>query len=198
MKVDLNKACSLIKEGRLVAIPTDTVYGLAASISRDSALKKLYKLKKRNPSKPVLILSDNVSSIEPFLTKDAHVFLKQAKEFWPGALSIICDTSSESPIKGFDTLGFRIPNHASTLQLLKETGPLFVSSANTSDFEPAKNSSAVEDYFGSEFPVFDGGEVEGYVSSIIKVSKGEVRLIRQGALSKEALTKVFKNLKSTR
>lgn len=197
MKVDLKKACSLIKKGELVAIPTDTVYGLAASISKPSALKKLYKLKKRSQSKPILILSSDVISIEYFLTKGCRAFLEKAKAFWPGALSIICDVSTECPIKGFKSLGFRIPNHAGTLQLLKETGPLFVSSANPSDFEPAQDASAVEDYFGAEFPVVDGGEVDGAVSSIIKVGEGgDPLLIRQGAISFKNLEKVFKSLKS--
>ena len=191
MEIDIQKACQLLSQGELVAIPTDTLYGLAVSVKHLSSLKKIYNLKDREEYKPILILTPDLQSVRRYFNILMKPFFDKANLFWPGALSLILP----SCLNGFETLGIRIPNHPIALKILQETGPLFVSSANYAGKTPASNLLEIEHRFGKDFPTVDGGEVLGIASSIIMIKKNKPYLLREGALSFQILSEVFWDLK---
>ena len=112
------------------------------------------------------------------------------EKFWPGALTTIFPIASglvpEIALAGGDCCGFRIPDHELTRELLRKTGPILAPSANPSSMDPALTADEVEEYFGADFPVLDGGRCKGAVpSTIIKYHNESWELLREGTISAE-------------
>ncbi|MCE2983521.1 MAG: threonylcarbamoyl-AMP synthase [Parachlamydia sp.] len=173
MRISTQEAAERLQKGSVVALPTETVYGLAASLYHTEAIEKIFQLKGRPRENPLIV---HVASPEEILsfTQTAPLFYEQlAKAFWPGPLTLVLPIREElipSLVRAnLSTAGFRIPNHPLTREVLKKTGPLVMPSANLSGKPSATLAEHVEIDFGGDFPVLDGGSCQQGVESTILV-----------------------------
>lgn len=189
----LSEAAKLIAAGELVAVPTETVYGLAGNGLDAAAVEKIYEVKGRPEVKPVSLMVPGAAA----MTKYCEAVPKQAKylaeKFWPGPLTIVLrakDTVPEIVRAGGETVALRCPDHPMTLELLKKAKlPLAAPSANPSGAESPKTARQVMDYFdGKIAAVIDGGQCGiGTESTIIDMSSAPYKILRRGALSEESI-----------
>ncbi len=188
MLVDLKRALEILHNGDVVAIPTDTVYGLAALPDNEKAVKKLFLVKKRAHNKPMNILVPNTDAIKPFVSSFPPQFQELTQKFWPGALTLVIPIKTETlatQIRAeLPTAGFRVPNHPETLQLLKQSGPLVTTSANLSEQTPALTPQDVEKIFGDNIPILKGQTpTQGLASTILAYKNNAWTLLRQGNIT---------------
>ena len=195
MKVEA--AIAALDAGGVVAVPTDTVYGLAAEVSQPSAVAKLFTLKHRPAIVPVPVLVDSVEQIE-FLGVDwPDEAQGLADAFWPGALTIVVKVPHELSVmlggEG-DTAGFRIPDDDALRRMMAVLGPLAVTSANEHGEMPCHSAYEVLERFSSRHELsgaIDGGERSGDVSSVVDLAESPWRMLREGAVSTAELARVL-------
>ena len=185
---DLSYAADVIIRGGLVAVPTDTVYGLAGNGLNADAVAEIYRVKGRPKVKPIILLVPDIASVESFCDGIPEIARKLAGSFWPGALALVLKKSAAVPdivTAGGPTVGVRCPDHPKTLELLRLTGvPLAAPSANISDMPSPKCAEDVLGYFDGKIDcVIDGGRCSlGFESTIADLTAEPYRIIRQGAL----------------
>ena len=189
----LSEAAKLIAAGELVAVPTETVYGLAGNGLDAAAVEKIYEVKGRPEVKPVSLMVPGAAA----MTKYCECIPKQAKylaeKFWPGPLTIVLRAKAAVPEivrAGGATVALRCPDHPMTLELLKKAKlPLAAPSANPSGAESPKTARQVMDYFdGKIAAVIDGGQCGiGTESTIIDMSSAPYKILRRGALPEESI-----------
>lgn len=191
MRITSDEAVRRIGAGEIVGIPTDTVYGLAVSPHHQRAIEALYALKGRPEDKPCALLGDSLAQLMPLCESLPYAFEQLAYAFWPGALTLVVPASSQVPrtvTLGRDAVGLRIPRCSSARLLAARCGPLAVPSANPSGMPPALTPSEVEEYFGPEFPVLEGGDSSLGVHSTVLIWKGDRWICgRQGAVTLDLL-----------
>lgn len=195
----LKEAVRAIRAGELVVIPTDTVYGIAAEAFDSQAVANLLATKGRGRDMPVPVLVGSWHTIEglvDFLPGDAHALVRA---FWPGGLTLVVRHSVSLAWDLGDTAGtvaVRMPLHPVALELLRETGPLAVSSANRSGQPAAASASEALDQLGDDVAVYlDGGICPDPVAStIVDLTGAAPRLIRPGAVSVERLRTIVPDL----
>lgn len=190
MFVSLEEAQHLLSTGHVVGVPTETVYGLAASLKHPEAIDQIFKLKGRPANNPLIIHAANNQAILPYIQTLSQEFLSLADSFWPGPMTIVTNIVEnqipEIARAGLPTAAFRVPAHPLTQELLHAVGPLVMPSANISGRPSSTKASHVETDFGKAFPVLDGGACQrGVESTILFHSKGCFQIIRQGALTAE-------------
>lgn len=190
MKISLDMAASLLNSGLVVGIPTETVYGLAASINFPKAIEEIFRLKGRPSNNPLIVHLANPSEISLYAKDLPPHFNKLTSAFWPGPLTLVIpvleDTIPFIARAGLPTVAFRVPKLELTRQLLKMTGPLVMPSANISGKPSATTAEHVENDFGSGFSVLDGGVCEkGLESTILFWNETEWVVARLGALAPE-------------
>jgi tRNA threonylcarbamoyl adenosine modification protein (Sua5/YciO/YrdC/YwlC family) len=185
---DLNNAAVLLDDGLIVAIPTDTVYGLAARLNDPEALDSLYVAKGRPETKPLPVLVGDPSAIGELLSEVPPKLAELVEQHWPGALTIVteCDGELASRVRSSDaTIGIRCPDDPTARALLRITGPLCVTSANRSGEEPCRSADEVIAAFPSSetiAAVLDGGHRDGEPSTVVSLRDGELHVLRQGAI----------------
>lgn len=189
-----------IAQGELVVLPTDTVYGLAADAFSPAAVERLLEAKGRTRSSPPPVLIGSMDALGALAESVPDVVGALGKKFWPGGLTVILDAQPSLAWDLGDTFGtvaVRIPNHPLALELLAETGPLAVSSANLTGQPPANTGAEAKEQLGGRVSVYlDAGPVRGIASTIIDAtgltrSTGGVRIVRAGAVTIAALRKVL-------
>ncbi len=195
---DLNKAAGIIKNGGLVAVPTETVYGLAGNGLDKNAVDKIYEVKGRPRIKPLSLMVPGEESIKNYCNDIPEAAYNLAGEFWPGPLTIVLNAKTDLipdiVLAGGNTVGLRCPDSSKTLELLKLAGvPFAAPSANPSDSKSPVSAEDVLSYFSGKIDaVIDGGECrEGFESTIIDLSKTPYRILRQGALGEDEITKAL-------
>jgi len=195
MKVEA--AIAALDAGGIVAIPTDTVYGLAAEVSQPTAVATLFRLKERPTFVPLPVLVDSVEQIE-FLGVDWPDEAQMlAEAFWPGGLTIIIPVPhglAEMLGGSDDTAGFRIPDDDVLRRMMAVLGPFAVTSANEHGQKPCYSAYEVLERFASRNElngVIDGGERSGDVSSVVDLSVTPWRVLREGAVSIAELARVL-------
>jgi len=193
MPSQLEQASGALDAGHAVVIPTDTVYGLAARPDRANAVARIFEVKGRPATKPLPILAPGLDALDGLVLLDDRV-RRLAEHFWPGPLTIVLPRAHGFTVDlgGVgDTLGVRIPSCDIALQLLVETGPLAVTSANRSGEPPATSVEEARRALGEAVPVYvDGGTREGLPSSVVSLARG-VKLVREGAISLTAVHEVL-------
>lgn len=191
--------------GGLVVLPTDTVYGIAADAFTPEAVDALLMAKGRGRQSPPPVLIADTATLGALAAHVTEAVRSMAEAFWPGPLTIVLDAN---PSLSWDlgdtggTVALRIPNHPLTLELLRETGPLAVSSANKTGEPAATQVSEAQSMLGDEVDVYlDAGiaDGDGVASTIvdatgITVEGGTLRILREGGVSVEALSKVLPNV----
>jgi L-threonylcarbamoyladenylate synthase len=195
--VDADEAVRLLNEGAVVAVPTDTVYGLAASLERDDAVERIFSMKRRPHSVALPVLVDAPSTIERLGVTLSPLARRLGDAFWPGALTLVVDAPSELARRvgsRVDTVGIRVPNDDVLREVLSRTGPLVVSSANEHAASPCHSAQEVLAVFAlveTLTAVLDGGERSGVVSTVIQVLDDEWQILRDGALSADDVSRVL-------
>jgi L-threonylcarbamoyladenylate synthase len=188
MRVSLAEAIALLKRGEVVAIPTETVYGLAADASNDAALQKIYALKQRPANNPLIIHLSGADQVTQFAAEFPPLAQKMAKAFWPGPFTLILKSKpdvSQVVRAHADTVALRVPNHPVSLQLLQESHlALAAPSANRYTQLSPTTAEHVEAGLGADVPVLDGGACQvGIESTIVSVDGDTWQLLRHGMIS---------------
>ncbi len=190
MRLTLSQSIVMLRSGQVMAVPTETVYGLAACLDQPTAIERIFALKGRPRANPLIIHFADWQQIGRYVTHYPPNFEALATTFWPGSLTCVLPVHAEVPSivrAGLPTAGFRVPDLALTRQLLKETGPLVMPSANLSGRPSATRPEHVEEDFGADFPILDGGSCSKGVESTILLYQGrEWVIVRLGALASEA------------
>ncbi|WP_234571865.1 L-threonylcarbamoyladenylate synthase [Rhodohalobacter sp. 614A] len=184
MKVTLEKATDLIKKGHTVAIPTETVYGLAADAFNVNAVKKIFEQKGRPSENPLIVHISDFDQLDLLASEIPETVKKLADQFWPGPLSIVLKKKDSVPdivTGGLDTVAIRMPDHPLTLSLIKKTVPLTAPSANKSGRPSPTNIRHIEEDFGPELPVLDGDSSKiGLESTVVDLSGEKITVLRPG------------------
>jgi len=196
MRISVEETVDLLRHDEVVAIPTETVYGLAASLYAEKAIEKIYALKGRPQNNPLIIHVKDQKECLPFLMNPPTSFERLASLFWPGPLTLVLPVQQELiPARaraGLPTAAFRAPSHRLVHTVLESLSPLVAPSANISGKPSATHPKHIERDFGMAFPVLDGGQSHHGLESTILIWKDERWYIgRHGALPKEALEKVL-------
>jgi len=190
------EAVKCLKSGGIVAVPTDTVYGLAADPFNARAVQKLYTLKGRPDGKPIPLVLGAVEDIDCVAQNLPGFFFHLTDRFWPGGLTIIVEAKALLPVltAGGSTVGVRIPNNLLLLQILQAFGgPMAITSANLSGEPPATSIQEIGAELSSKINmVVDGGKTPGPIPSTVYDISGSPPLIRRhGVISEETLAKEF-------
>lgn len=178
----------IMRGGGLVAVPTETVYGLAGNGLDEKAVAEIYEVKGRPEVKPLSLMVHDAASMERYCESVPPQAYTLAKRFWPGPLTIVMKAKPCVPEivrAGGETVGLRCPDHPLTLELLEKSGvPFAAPSANPSGEPSPKNADSVLKYFDGKIDaVLDGGECGiGRESTLIDLSRTPYRILRQGAL----------------
>ena len=198
MKVSLEQAARLLNTGHVIGVPTETVYGLAATLSHPHAIAEIFQLKGRPSNNPLIIHLANGEGVLSFTKSLPPFFSNLAAAFWPGPLTLVVpiveETVSERARAGLPTAAFRVPSHALARELIQKTGPLVMPSANLSGKPSATSVEHVENDFSLDFPVLDGGVCQKGVESTILYldpSSQSWMIIRLGALAPEDFLSVL-------
>lgn len=194
---DISKAVKLLTANKLVAIPTETVYGLAGNIYSEQAIKSIFETKKRPFFNPLIVhipCMDALSTIVSHVPEKAKLL---AQAFWPGSMTLVLKKQSNIPdliTAGKDTVAVRIPNHPLTLELLKQLPfPLAAPSANPfGNISPTKPEHVARYFENNIEMVLDGGAcTSGIESTIIGFENDEPVIYRLGALALEDIEAVI-------
>ena len=183
-------AANAVEGGRLVVVPTDTVYGIGCDAFDNQAVEALLRAKGRGPDMPVPVLVGSWNTIQGLVRDYTYNMRLLVEAFWPGGLSMVVHQAPSLPWNLGDTRGtvmLRMPEHPITIELLNQTGPMAVSSANISGQPPATNVQMAQDQLGADVAVYvDGGNAtHGVASTIVDLSSGRPRILREGAISAE-------------
>jgi L-threonylcarbamoyladenylate synthase len=193
---DLDLAKNLLENDEVVAIPTETVYGLAGNIFSEKAIKKIFETKKRPFFNPLIVHVHSLACLETICSEIPLKAKLLANNFWPGPLTLVLkkqNSISDLVTGGKDTVAVRIPNHLLTLELLSKLDfPLAAPSANPFGSISPTTAEHVANYFSNTLPlVLDGGNCEnGIESTIIGFENEEPILYRLGAISREEIESV--------
>jgi L-threonylcarbamoyladenylate synthase len=193
----LDRAISVLKGGGLVALPTDTVYGIAADAWNGKAVSKLYEVKSRSELKSIPVLLHGEAAIIEVGEDSSGSVSALAAEFWPGPLTIVVNRKRELPseVSTTATVGIRAPNHEFALALLKIYGPLATTSANPSGQPSATTADQVIETMGEKIDlIIDGGETAGGTpSTVVDITLNPPALLREGPISLESVLRVWKS-----
>lgn len=191
---DIGRAAELIRSGGLVAVPTETVYGLAADGLNEDAVRGIYEVKGRPEVKPLSLMVPGAEAMGAYCLEVPRQAAALARRFWPGPLTIVLrarrDLIPPVVLAGGDTVGLRCPDHPLTLELLRRcAAPLAAPSANPSGSPSPKTAEQVLDYFSGRIDaVIDGGECGvGTESTVVSLAEEPFRVLRRGALGEEEI-----------
>src|SRR5580698_8980561 len=161
MLVSLDEAAARIREGRLVAFPTETVYGLGANALHARAVARVFELKGRPASSPLIVHASSIEMARGLVTEWPALAEELATRYWPGPLTLVLPKSQKIPdvvTAGLPTVGVRVPAHPLALRLIEIAGvPIAAPSANPFTFLSPTTAQHVIDEFGDAVDVLDGG-----------------------------------------
>lgn len=190
---DIQRAADILNSGGLVAIPTETVYGLAADALNGQAVAKIFKAKGRPMDNPLIVHISSIEEIYRLVSKFPDKAKVLANKFWPGPLTMILPKSDIIPDEvsaGLNTVAVRLPSHKIAREVIKESGkPLAAPSANLSGSpSPTTAEHVINDMFGRIDAIIDGGKCEvGLESTVITLATDTPRLLRPGGVTVEQL-----------
>ena len=205
-RYNILKAAAIIKRGGIVAFPTETVYGLGASAFDATAVKKIFKAKGRPSDNPLIVHIGDKSDLSRVITnitssQDVILIKMLTDAFWPGPLTLILPRNKNIPSivsAGLQTVAVRMPAHKAALALIKATGvPIAAPSANLSGRpSPTTAEHVVNDLGRRVSLILDGGKTKiGLESTVLDLTAREPVILRQGAITFEALKKIIPNVR---
>lgn len=182
---DSDELVSILKSGGVGVLPTDTLYGLVGSALKEKTVERIYDMRKRSRSKPMIILISKGEDVKIFgveLDTETQAVLD---ELWPGKVSVIlpCEILDFSYLhRGAKTLAFRVPQNDNLIKLLAQTGPLVAPSANFEGESPAKTIDEAREYFGENVDFYvDEGELNSEPSTLVAFEDSRLVVKREGA-----------------
>lgn len=186
MMINLITAVKAIQAGDVVAIPTETVYGLAADAFNLTAVEKTFELKGRPSDNPLIVHICSSDQLELLADQVPQIAYRLADSFWPGPLTLVLNKLPRVPdvvTGGLKTVAVRMPDHPLALELIKQTGPLTAPSGNKSGKpSPTKASHLIDDY-GGKLPILDGGTCTiGLESTVLDLTQKTPKILRPGAI----------------
>ena len=190
-------AAEVLRGGGLIALPTDTVYGIAVRLDLPGGIARLFAAKRRPPDKAVMLLLADVGQAAEIgrMTRAATAL---GEAFWPGGLTVVVPQRDDVPLPadltgGARTIGLRVPDHPAPRALAAATGPLPTTSANLSGVPEARTAAGILDQLGDAVDlVLDGGEAHGGpASTVVDCSTDEPRILRVGAVAPERIAAVL-------
>ena len=191
MRISVEQASEQIKQGEVVAVPTETVYGLAADCFNAHAVKKTFKIKGRPADNPLIVHISELNQLDTLaenISDDARTLIRN---FWPGPLTLIFPKHHAVPdivTGGLSTVAVRMPDHPLTLSLIRKTGPLTAPSANKSGRPSPTKAKHVEDEFKGTVPVLDGGDCSiGLESTVLDLTQKPYTILRPGYVTPAAI-----------
>ena len=198
-KEGIEQAAKILKKGGIVAIPTETVYGLAASAYDENAVKKVFSAKGRPQDNPLIVHIADIDSLNTIAKDIPDSAYKAAKRFWPGPFTMILKRTEKIPASvsaGLDTVAVRMPSDETAREIIKLSVPLAAPSANTSGKpSPTKAQYVIDDLDGKIDAVVISGDCEvGVESTVITLVTNPPRLLRPGAVTAEELREVFPDI----
>ena len=194
---DIRTAGELLKQGELVAIPTETVYGLAADALNGAAVENIFRAKGRPQDNPLIVHIADLSQVEDLTAFVPPVLQDLADAFWPGPLTVVLEKSDLIPDEvsaGLDTVAIRMPSHKDARAIIRAAGtPLAAPSANTSGMpSPTTAEHVLHDLDGKIAAVVDGGPCEvGVESTVLSLCTRVPRVLRPGKVTPDELFEVL-------
>ncbi|HEV8402744.1 MAG TPA: L-threonylcarbamoyladenylate synthase [Candidatus Limnocylindrales bacterium] len=190
-------AIEALRAGGVVALPTDTVYGVAVALETRGGVERLFHLKRRPPDKGIMLLLDDAAQAATIgIMGDAAAALAAA--FWPGGLSIIVPRRPDVALPaaltgGVPTIGLRVPDHDSPRELARAVGPLPTTSANVSGLAEARDAAEIVDQLGKALDlILDGGPAHGGpASTVVDCTGARPVILREGAIQAARLARVL-------
>lgn len=184
-------ALDILQRGGVVAFPTDTVYGLGAMPTSDDNIERLYVIKGRSHTRAIAILIGHFSDLFRVAVNPNKTALRLAQAFWPGPLTLIVPRHPglSRSLSQTETIGVRVPNHPVAIKLLRQSGPLAVTSANISGGEnPQSADNVLEQLQGRFHLLLDGGVTPGGVpSTVVDCTGAKPVILRQGPVTAEQI-----------
>ena len=193
----ISHAVSILKEGGVVAFPTDTVYGIGANAFNRDAVEKIYIAKRRPKDKPLPVLVASKADVMKISACLHPCFEKLTAKFWPGALTLVVKANDSLPVEvtaGRKSVGVRMPDNRIALSLIEKFGsPLATTSANFSGEREALSAEEVQNSIGDEIDlILDGGPTTiGIVSTVLDISTTPFVIHRKGKITVEQLSELL-------
>lgn len=176
----------ILRQGGVGILPTDTLYGVVGSAFRKKAVLRIYRLRRRSPKKPMIILIHSLADLKKFGVVVNGQMSNVLQKFWPGKVSVVLPCRSKKFAylhQGTRTLAFRLPAKKSLRELLRYTGPLVAPSANIEGRPPAKTIRAARTYFGTRVDFYvNSGRLSGQPSTLVALHRGRLTVLRKGAV----------------
>ncbi len=188
MQDDWLKAKKVLVNDGVAVIPTDTLYGLVASISSKKAIEKIYKIKERDKTKPLIVLISSLKDLEKLDVKLEKEQAKFLEKIWPGKVSVLLSSKGQKfkyIHRGTGEIAFRMIGikNKNLLNLIKKVGPIVAPSCNKESKKPAETIKEAKEYFGESVDCYiSGGKRVGEPSTLIRVKNKEVEILRQGVV----------------
>lgn len=196
-KDSISECANILRNGGIIAFPTETVYGLGACISQEKAVKRIFEVKGRPQDNPLIVHVSSVKQIQDLVSSIPNDFKLLVDAFFPGPLTVLLpkgDNVSDIITAGQPNVAIRMPNNNTALRLIEETGiPLVAPSANISGRpSPTKAEDVMQDLTGKIEGIIDGGEcVIGIESTVFGWHNGEPVIFRPGKISAEEITHII-------
>jgi L-threonylcarbamoyladenylate synthase len=188
-------ALQVIRSGGVVAVPTDTVYGIACAVDNPAAIKQLYRIKERDALKAIPVLVGALDQLEGLADDFNPAARSLAERYWPGALTIIVNKNPALPVEltTYPTVGLRMPHHDWLLVLMRSCGPLAATSANLSGAaSPVTADEVLAQLDGRVELVIDGERCEGGIpSTVVDCSQTPVKVLREGGIASADIIKAI-------
>ncbi len=186
--ISIREAAEIIRGGGLVAFPTETVYGLGANALDPAAVQKIFEMKGRPETSPLIVHVASVEMARTIVADWPPLAEELARQWWPGPLTLVLPKKSivpDSVTAGLPTVGVRMPNHPIALQLIEEAGvPVAAPSANRFTGLSPTTAEHVRAVFGNVLPVLEGGPCTvGIESTVVAIEDGRLKLLRPGMIS---------------
>lgn len=186
--MNIEEIVARINNGEIGIIPTDTVYGIIADATNVGVIKRVYDIKKRPLSKPLIIMFSNIDMLKEYCYISNDLERELIDKYWPGKMTLILkkkDNINDVLSAGMDTIGVRIPDNVFLRDIIDRVGkPVISTSANISGTEVITSLDELEDDMVSSIDfMINGGEVDALSSTIVKVENNKVLILREGDLA---------------
>lgn len=192
---EIDQAAEILRRGGLVAFPTETVYGLGADARNSEAIKKIFAVKGRPSTNPLIVHVSGVAMAKLYSTRWPHQARVLAQNFWPGPLTLVLPKTKEivpEATAGLDTVALRMPDHPLAIDLIRKfDGPIAAPSANRSTHVSPTTAEHVRQEFGSDVElIIDGGPCRvGIESTVLDLASPKPRILRPGDVTREQIEK---------
>lgn len=198
----LEQAISAMQHGGVVAFPTDTVYGIGASLAHPDALERIFEVKQRDRDRTLPLLLSSAEELDKVTEFVEPALLRLASAFWPGPLTVALPARRSLPpyvVAADNTVGVRVPDHSVALTLAQRCGgAIAVTSANLSGQLPARRPEEIDPALADELDlILDGGIAKGgLASTVIRLEGATISVIREGAISTPAIEAAWREMRS--